>query len=136
MVRRERQRRVRMHQQGQDAQTDHLRQQAHGQEREVLAQPAGVLGAAEGPQPVELEVPQVGHEERDGGEHVVPADVVVGQRQAQEDVVLIRPDLVGDHGDQQVHEHAGETDNAEPEQEQPVVPMPDEQEMSQPFHRP
>ena len=64
------------------------------EEREVLPQPARVLRAAEGPEPVELEVPQVGDQERDRGVDVVPAHVEVSERQVQEDAVLVRTDLL------------------------------------------
>jgi hypothetical protein len=61
---------------------------------------------------------------------VIPADVEVGHGEVQEDAVLVRPQLVADDDDQQIDNDAGRTDDAETEQQAPVVRMADEDEVS------
>ena len=94
----------------------------------------GVLGAAEGPPSVELEVPQVRHQERDRRVHVVPADVEVGQRQVPRHAVRIGAELVADDDDHHVDQHARTADQAEPEEEQPVLFVPDQQVVTESLH--
>jgi len=119
-----------MHQQRQDAKTDGLAEHTDREEREVLREPPGMRRATEGPPAIDLEVPQVGDEKRNGGEDVIPADVEVGQGEVQEDAVLVRTQLVADDDDQQIDNDAGRTDDAETEQQAPVVRMADEDEVS------
>jgi hypothetical protein len=119
-----------MHQHCQDAKTDGLTEHTDREEREVLRKPAGMRRATEGPPAIDLEVPQVGDEKRNGGEDVIPADVEVGQGEVQEDAVFVRPQLVADDDDQQIDDDAGRTDDAESEQQAPVVRMADEDEVS------
>src|SRR5699024_12785781 len=52
---------VRMHEESEQTQPQHLGEYSHGEERAVLAPPPA--GAAEGPGSVELEIPQIRHEE-------------------------------------------------------------------------
>jgi len=128
--RRQREGRAGMHQQRQDAKTDGLAEHTDREEREVLREPPGMRRATEGPPAIDLEVPQVGDEKRNGGEDVIPADVEVGQGEVQEDAVFVRPQLVADDDDQQIDDYAGRTDDAESEQQAPVVRMADEDEVS------
>jgi hypothetical protein len=119
-----------MHQQRQDAKTDGLAEHTDREERKVLRKPPGMRRATEGPPAIDLEVPQVGDQKRNGGEDVIPADVEVGHGEVQEDAVLVRPQLVADDDDQQIDNDAGRTDDAETEQQAPVVRMADEDEVS------
>jgi hypothetical protein len=119
-----------MHQHCQDAKTDGLAEHTDRKEREILRKPTGMRRATEGPPAIDLKVPQVGDEKRNGGEDVIPADVEVGQGEVQEDAVFVRPQLVADDDDQQIDDYAGRTDDAESEQQAPVVRMADEDEVS------
>ena len=51
-----------------------------------------------------------------------------------DDAVLVGPELVEQDDHQQVHEDAGAADQAEPEQEDPVVAVADEEEVPQALH--
>src|SRR5215213_4516908 len=128
--RRERRGLAEMHQQRQDAKTNGLAEHTDREERKVLRKPPGMRRATEGPPAIDLEVPQVGDQKRNGGEDVIPADVEVGHGEVQEDAVLVRPQLVADDDDQQIDDDAGRTDDAETKQQAPVVRMADEDEVS------
>src|SRR4029450_11229269 len=87
--RREREDRIRMHQKRKNAEPNDLSEDAHSQERKVLAEPAGMLRTAKRPESVELEVPEVGDQEGDRRIDVVPADIEVSKGQVQEDAILV-----------------------------------------------
>src|SRR5215207_3038033 len=123
-----------MHQQGENTETNGLGQDADGEEGEVLAEPASMFCTAKGPQPVELEVPQVGDEERDRRVDVIPADIEVGERQIEEDAVLVGTDFLAHDRDEQVHENARCANEAEPEELLPVVPVTYQEVVLQAFH--
>jgi hypothetical protein len=82
-----------------------------------------VFGAAKRPQPVELEVPQVGDQERDGRVDVVPANVEVGERQVVEEAILVGAQLLARDRDEQVHDNARTANDGEPEELLPVLPV-------------
>src|SRR5215211_5788292 len=112
-----------MHQQSENTETNGLGQDADGKEGEVLAEPAGMFCTAKGPQAVELEVPQVCDQKGDRRVDVIPADIEVGERQIEEDAVLVGTDLLAHDRDEQVHKNARCANEAEPEELLPVVPM-------------
>jgi hypothetical protein len=93
-----------------------------------------MLRAAKGPVPIELEVPQVGDQERDRRVNVVPAHVEIGEGQVKENAVLVRTHLLAYDRDEKVDEDTGGANEGEPEEQNPVMPVAYEHVVLQAFH--
>lgn len=110
--------RRRIHQQRRDDLADSERDNARGEEREVPAQPRPLRHVAEGPRPIELVIPRVRGDERDGHDHVVPADIPASAEQVEEDFILVDVPaelecLRHEIDNREVDQHAGTADDAE-----------------------
>jgi len=117
-----------VHQGGDQHHPHHLRAQADHEEGPVLVPEVRTVLAAEGPVPVEHEVGQVRHQERDHHVQVVVADVEVGERQVDQHVVGPHPhrvpaDDVGQHQHRLVDQHAEAADESEAEELDQAVPV-------------